>query len=117
MDNSNVAPNWFRLHEAVEDLTILEQIAEPHQCNHAKELRDKITKCRDLKAKLEQDESELKHEYMALLGERNLYAGQAQALEELGNKFDWEPEMLRKIKFAIDDTRRRIREKTRTQGA
>jgi hypothetical protein len=56
MDNSNIAPNWFRLHEANEELALLEQLGDGHQANHAVLLRQKVSQCKDLKARLEQDE-------------------------------------------------------------
>ena len=55
MDNSNFSTNWFRLPEHVEELSIIEEIGDEEQCKQAALLRERISLCRDLKARLEQD--------------------------------------------------------------
>jgi hypothetical protein len=57
------------------------------------------------------DDKKLKGEWMHLLLEKDMYKKMIINLSELGNKVNWEPETLRKIKPMIDEVREQLTSK------
>lgn len=71
-------------------------------------LREKISKCRQLKGRLESDEKQLVREYLGLLVERKQYVSQLESIYELGNNIGWEVEVLGRIRPLIEATKAKL---------
>jgi hypothetical protein len=110
MDSSKASPNWQNVGICLEELDIIDNYTNPQQAEMVARLREKVSKCRQLKGRLESDEKQLVREYMGLLVERKQYVGQLESIYELGNNIGWEVEVLGRIRPLIEATKTRLAE-------